>query len=236
MPLARRSLLVRLSWHLRASALRRWWYSISSASCLRSDRGTRPLYQRVVIWGATARCTCGTVHSGFFPPTSLGHSHQKQIAHTRQHEMSDQPPVGSAFVMVQTQRVASWQNVTNCRSPWGAARNLVQGSLWCSASSVKVADRGRSRALFRFTHCSRSCRHEFLPKPITYLFSGLRQASLVCKSAAEVPLLSTSRSLISSWMCGEEFRLIAIELDRLASLSCRRRFPEAKTVLCTIII
>jgi hypothetical protein len=132
-------------------------------------------------------------------------------------------------------RVASWQNVTNCRSPWGAARNLVQGSLWCSAASVEVGDRGRSRALFRSTHCSRSCRHGFRPKPIPYLFSDLRQASLVCGSEAYVPLLSTSRSLISSWMCGKEFRLIAIELDRLASPSCRRRCPEAKTTLCIII-
>ncbi len=102
-PFCRSRRRVRFWCDVRVLRFARCVSTISVATCSSSRVETRPFSHSELIWAAIALWIWHTVHSGFFPPTPQNRSGEKKIADTCQDQMSDQPLVGSALVMVQAQ-------------------------------------------------------------------------------------------------------------------------------------
>src|SRR5690348_12768913 len=101
MPLSRSLRRVRLVWLLRADAFRCRARMISSD--VRSNNflgGLRPNHQNGIM-AAIAVCTWHSVSPGFFPPELLSHPRQEQVAHATEDQVTFQPPVTPALVLVQ---------------------------------------------------------------------------------------------------------------------------------------
>src|SRR5579872_3293609 len=101
MPSSRSFRHVFLVWLLRAWALRRCWYVILAAVFFssRSD-AARPLSHQDCTNAAVAVWSWHTVNSRFFPPL-LSHAGQEQVTDRRQNQVSFQPQVTPALVLVQ---------------------------------------------------------------------------------------------------------------------------------------
>ena len=101
MPSACNRRRVRLVWHRRASALRRWVRSISPAVRSSNFFGGLRLNHQNGINAATAVCTWHSVSSRFSPPELLPHPRQEQVAQATEDQVALQPLVPSALVLVQ---------------------------------------------------------------------------------------------------------------------------------------
>src|SRR5882672_4768939 len=105
MPNSRSLRRVVFVWLLRAWALRCWWYVIVAAvfSSSRSDAGWSFSHQERTN-AATALCNWHTVTSVcarfFFP--FLSHRGEKQVADRRQDQVTFQPQIAPALVLIQT--------------------------------------------------------------------------------------------------------------------------------------
>src|SRR5512142_3224488 len=102
MPSSRSLRRVRFVWLFRAWAFRRCAHRIflaAFASSFSFDRREDIPQQRTNA--ASAVCSWQTVSSGFFPPEFLAHPRQEQVAHRREDQVSLQPQVTPALVLVQ---------------------------------------------------------------------------------------------------------------------------------------
>src|SRR5437870_3493580 len=102
MPSSRSLRRVRFTWLFRAWAFRRCAQVIFLAALASSssfDRRDDNPQQRTSA--ATAVCSWQTVSSGFFPPQVLSQPRQEQITYRRDDQVTLQPQVTSALVLVQ---------------------------------------------------------------------------------------------------------------------------------------
>src|SRR5262245_4821598 len=101
MPIACNRRRVRLVWHRRASAFRRWVRAISPAVRSSNFFGGLMLNHQNGINAATAVCTWHSVSSGFSPPELLPHPRQEQVTEATEDQVAFQALVTSALVLVQ---------------------------------------------------------------------------------------------------------------------------------------